>query len=167
MNPFRRATQFWLLAAALLAPWNALNVGGVQLVDIAIAVALTLAIACIRPGQGIWIPAWVTVGAGGILAVMLIQTFFPTDPLYLASRFVLVPYPATLADYMDEGTISRGTKWLLALAVVPILTAEFARGDRRFVDRMAKWWLAGVVVSGGVAILGLSLIHISEPTRPY
>src|SRR5438045_2730576 len=110
-NHIRRAAQFWLLAAALLAPWNALNVGGVQFVDVAIAIAATLALAGIRPGQPIWIPLWVAVGAAGILVVMLIQEFFPTDPLYMASRFVLVVYPGTLADYVDEGTISRGTKW--------------------------------------------------------
>src|SRR2546430_1333436 len=86
----RRITQYSLLLAAVVSSWNALNIGGVQWVDIVLAVAFLLALLSWPFGRTPWIPKWVAIGAAGIVAVMIIQTAFPTDPLYMSSRFVIV-----------------------------------------------------------------------------
>ena len=44
-------------------------------------------------------------------------------------------------------------------------------GNSGFVDRrrVSVQWFAGTILTAlcGAALMGLSLIHISEPTRPY
>lgn len=87
---------------------------------------------------------------------MLIQLFFPTNPDYMATRFIIVPYGVDIADYVDESTAIRGAKWLLALAVLPVLIADAGRRDHRFVNRIAIAWLLGVCFSAFVAVSDIS-----------
>src|SRR4051812_35510782 len=150
MATIRVAASHCLLVAAVVAPWNAVTFRGVQVGDVVLAISALLALISQRGGKVPWVPDWVAIGALGVVCVMLIQTAFPTDSGYMASRFVTVSYPFSLSEYVDEGNVSRGIKWILALAVLPVLVAELSRGNRRFVSKLAQSWVLGVTISSAV-----------------
>ena len=55
----------------------------------------------------------------------------------------------------------------VALAAGLALTMQTARALPRDVNIIVGGWLVGAAVMASAALLLLSLIHISEPTRPY
>lgn len=159
----RDVTAGLLVAAAFVSSWNAVSLLGIQPVDVFLAMAVALSTTYLAGGKMPWVPVWVRWGTVCILVVIVTHQVFPTSATYLSKRFIYVPWFVAISghDLMENGAV-RGAKWILALAVLPVLVAESARRNPELVPRLAKAWLLGTAVSALVAVtdlLGVTLIN--------
>jgi hypothetical protein len=159
----RRLTQSCLVAAAFVSSWNAVQLRGIQPVDIFLALAVGLSLISLTSGRVPWVPRWVKAGTFCVLLVMVSHLVAPTDATYMSQRFIYVPWfvRITGVDLTASG-IFNGAKWLLALTVLPVIVADVAKDDPGFVKRISTAWLAGATVSAFIAItdlLGLTSVN--------
>ncbi len=159
----RTLLSWCLIAAAFTSSWNAVTLGGIQPVDVFLALAFALAIIPVAGGRLPWIPAWTRVGIIAILLVILTHAVLPTSASYMSQRFVYVPWFAqvTGVDLSENGAV-RGMKWLLALAVLPILVADCAREKPELIRRLSTAWLLGATLSAFIAftdLLGITSVN--------
>jgi hypothetical protein len=152
----RDVTARLLVAAAFVSSWNAVVLLGIQPVDVFLAVAVALSTIYLVGGKMPWVPVWVKWATACILIVILTHKLFPTSASYLSQRFIFVPWFVANSgiDLMENGAI-RGAKWILALAVLPVLVADSARRNPQLVPRLANAWLLGAAVSALVAVMDL------------
>ena len=160
----RSLTKWFLVAAAFVSSWNAVQLRGIQPVDIFLALAVGLSVISFVSGQVPWVPRWVKAATLCVLIVMVTHLVVPTSPAYMSQRFIFVPWfvKVTGIDLSESGVV-RGLKWILALAVLPVMVAEAARDDDGFVKRMSTAWLAGATISAFIAItdfLGITSVNM-------
>jgi O-antigen ligase len=142
-----------LVAAAFTSPWGGFSLGGLQLVDLLIALAVVCfgyeAIAALRwPGA----PGWVWLGGVAVAVTMFVHVLFPTAAGYIASRVRLGSLDQLTGETARAGVIVQGLEWLVALVVVPALL--IAAGERR--EKALTWvamaWGLGAAASAAVAV---------------
>ena len=154
-----------LVAAAFVSSWNAVTIAGIQPVDMLLGAALLLSILYLATGEIPWVPVWARIGTAGILAVTITHLIVPASAAYMSQRYVYVPWSmiASGQELVDNGAL-RGTKWLLAALMLPVLVIETARYKPDLLPRIANAWLAGVSVSSVIAVtdlLGLTSINVT------
>lgn len=145
-----------LIAAAFVSSWNAVTLGGVQPVDVFLALAAVFAALYLIGRRVPWIPFWIKVASLCIMVVAITHLVVPTSDTYMSQRFTYVPWFARITGQsLDENGAMRAVKWLLALAVLPVLIAEFARERPELVRKISNAWLAGATLSAFVAVTDL------------
>lgn len=133
--------------AALCASWNAIRVGPFNVVDIALLVALVLAFfSLISQRLHLTIPIWMWLPTAGAALFLVRDVLILGRPLNRS------------AELLSSGTgasplliFSRIAIATIVLAIV-IATIE-SRHRGRFVRSMLVWWVLGIVISSGFALL--------------
>jgi hypothetical protein len=140
-----RVSRSLISIAALSSSWTGLSLGGVNLVDIALALTtLALLLDALRGNRRLWLSFWMVAPPVGVL-------------IATANAVVLLGYPLGLsADFM------------LRLFLSTTLVAVLVHSERGLygIDRLRRvlgFWAIGVALSAAVAILSsLELVNLAE-----
>lgn len=159
----RTLTRWCLLAAAFVSSWNAVQLKGVQPVDIFLALSFGFMLISCASGRVPWVPRWVKAGTLGVIVIMVTHFVAPTSATYMSQRLIYIPWIVRVTGVdLTESGLFHGAKWLLALAVLPVTIADVGKDDATFVQRLSTASLAGATVSAFIAItdlLGLTSIN--------
>jgi hypothetical protein len=143
-------------AAAFLLSWNGWYVGPVRPGDVLVFVALAALIAA-SPNHALRMPPWwVKVLVLAIVVVVIAQIYFPTAANYLDFRTVITARGQPTVSTTKSLTLVNlgvGFKYLVAVAVVPIVFAAAVRADRRAVRWLPFAFATGTALSGWAALL--------------
>jgi hypothetical protein len=157
--------RYPMMAAAFTSSWTAVSLSGLKLVDIFLLLALVPVFFDLLGGGRLpAAPSWLTFGAVGVVAVIVTHVVFPTSPAYLSPRFTGNNFFLVANKITEEGGITKGIQWLVALAAVPLLTSAVGRQRFHTIQSIGTAWLLGVVASSAVAVtdfLHLTTIHSS------
>ena len=154
------------LAACFTLTWNGWFVGPVRPGDVLIIIALLLFVLAHPNGAFRTPPWWIKQLVFAIVLVVVIQIYFPPDPLYMSQRIVLTavgdirPTPDQSLAVLN---LTVAVKFIIAVAATPMAFAGAVRVDRRAVRWLVVAFASGAAVSGWVAILdrvGLGLSQI-------
>lgn len=159
----RRAAGSFLVAAAFVSSWNAVQVYGVQPVDLFIAAAFALSAFYLAGGRVPWIPSWAKWGSASVLIVLVIHLLFPTAASFMTQRYIYLAWYIRVGglDPFETGTFN-AVKWLLAMTLVPVLVVDASRRNPAIVKRIANAWMLGAAVSAFIAVtdfLGITDIN--------
>ncbi|MET4589344.1 O-antigen ligase family protein [Arthrobacter sp. 754] len=153
-----------LALAAITATWVPLAVGGLQLVDIFIALSAPLCLVHILATrrQIPRLPWWLMIGTLGIVLVIVAHTFFPTSDSYMARRSILSAKDMVFDT--PEASALGGVQWILALLVLPALVAIAVQGKKQRASALLRFWMLGASISSLVAItdyVGVTSINLA------
>ena len=146
------AARPFLLLAVFASTWTGVLIGGLQIVDIALLVATALVgLDAVTGGRGFRIPWWIAIGTASVVLVAVLHVALPTGIEYYATRAVVA---SSAVDAMDgtPGSLLIATRWIIAMAVLPIVAAYLAQTRPAVVRQMAIAFVAGVSVSAIVAL---------------
>ena len=154
------------LSAAVAVAFAALNtirpVGSLTVTDLAFLAALGLAalalVADPSSGRKLMPPWWLTATAAGLLLAGLLVELFPPDRLPELTDFADPLYAGSTGGSASTN-LAGAIRLAATLLLVPMLVAA-AADSRRRVHLLTELWIAGVLISGLVAVLGEQGISI-------
>jgi hypothetical protein len=142
--------------AAFLLSWNGWYVGPVRPGDVLVFIALAALIAA-SPNHALRMPPWwIKILVLAIVVVVIAQIYFPTAASYLDFRTVITARGQPSVSTTKSLTLVNlgvGFKYIVAVAVVPIVFAAAVRADRRAVRWLPFAFATGTALSGWVALL--------------
>lgn len=153
-----------LSLAVLTSSWNALSVGGLQPVDLILALTAFASIPLLVRGREP-MPGWILVGAYCVVLAATLTFLFPASNTYIQHRAILGGIPSTAGS---DPIIIAG-KWLIALMVLPWLTVRMGVGDStKSLTIIARAWSLGAGISAAVAATDyLGLTSLSQSLLGY
>lgn len=140
-----------LTLGAFAASWNGLHLGSVQLVDLALMMALGLLVLTSLGTRRLWparVPLWLFIASAAIALVIVARNWFPISPAYLSSRVDLQGLHGEPAPSASMA----GLQWLVAILVLPMCVAGVSGHSTKRLERMMKAWAWGVGLSATVAL---------------
>ncbi|MBA2559469.1 MAG: O-antigen ligase family protein [Propionibacteriales bacterium] len=156
-----------LVAAAFTSSWTAVAVGGTKLVDLLLLGAFVLLLPRLFVTRYLP-PAWLLVGAIGLVMTMVIHHLMPVDESYLATRYVLELRDVDAQRIATESSLFVGVHWMVGLAALPWMAWSESWRSPRLGVWMAAAFVSGAAVSAGVAVVGfLGLADIAGQLLGY
>lgn len=139
----------WLLLAAFTSSWNAVEFGGLKLVDLFLVAAFVSVVIHLLANQAVKVarlPRWALIGAGAIAGIGVIHGALGSG---------------------GPREFDRAARWLVAALLLPWVAVMI---DRRhdIVEPLAKYWAAGIAVAALVATFdkfGLTAVNRGLPGR--
>jgi MFS family permease len=153
------------LVASFTATWGGIYLGGIQIADIFLFLAFIVAMAMVVFGTlRFAVPWWLWAPAVAIFVGFSALIYSPIPAAYFGPRYEHVLY-SPFSGWSDTGPPGglKSAFWIVALLVVPIAAIACTALDSRVPKWIVAWFLAGVAVSGLIALTDLtSLTHISR-----
>ena len=149
--------------AAFTLSWNGWYLGPVRPGDVLVFVALAALVAA-APNLALRMPPWwVKLLVLAIIVVVIAQIYFPANPVYLDFRTVITargkPNVSTTKS-LTLVNLGVGAKYIVAVAVVPVVFAAAVRADRRAGRWLPLSFATGTALSGWAALLDKFGTHI-------
>ena len=153
------------LMASFTATWGGIYLGGIQVADIFLFLTFIVTVAMVVFGNlRFAVPWWLWAPAVAIFVCFTALIYSPIPAAYFGPRYEHVlysPFSGWPATAPPSGV--KSAFWIVALLVVPIAAIACTALDSRVPKWIVASFLAGVAVSGLIALTDLTnLTHVSR-----
>lgn len=162
-----RTLGYVLLVIGFVAlPWNAVTIPGFPLADVPIFAGTAILSLEFLLGAKVWLPKTLLIGVALLVLAGLLSEVLPPSAQFLSSRIDVASFdtfnPLNLAARNTDDLLNLA-KYLVAVAVLPVVAVIAVHDRPRRVQALAYAWLGGIAISSAVAVTDhLGVTHISS-----